>query len=466
MQKKPNILFILSDDHGVWANGCYGNHEIITPNIDNLAERGTRFENFFCVSPVCSPARASILTGRIPSQHGIHDYLCDGNGYENQESIEFLEGQRGYTDFLNEHGYQCALSGKWHMGDSFRPQKGFSFWYCHQKGGGPYYGAPMVRDGKAVTEERYITDVITDEALRFLDIRDKSRPFYLSVHYTAPHSLWIDNHPEEYVKLYEDCAFETCPQGEPHPWALTDIMPGYTNPRENLKGYFAAVTAMDYNIGRLIKRLEDEGILEDTLIIFTGDNGMNCGHHGIWGKGNGTFPMNMYDYSVKVPFIISHPGVLPEGKVCDELFSAYDIMPTLLDYLGIENPEADKLPGRSFLPLLKGETMDEKPVMVFDEYGPVRMIRTKEYKYIHRYVYGPNEFYDLKTDPNEDNNLIDHPEYQDIIGEMKRKMDTWFNKYVDPEIDGAREPVMGGGQKNLAGLRGPMYDVYRENKYV
>ena len=160
-----------------------------------------------------------------------------------------------------------------------------------------------------MTEERYITDVITDEALRFLDIRDKSRPFYLSVHYTAPHSPWIDNHPEEYVKLYEDCAFETCPQGEPHPWALTDIMPGYTNPRENLKGYFAAVTAMDYNIGRLIKRLEDEGILEDTLIIFTGDNGMNCGHHGIWGKGNGTFPMNMYDYSVKVPFIISHSGI-------------------------------------------------------------------------------------------------------------------------------------------------------------
>jgi arylsulfatase A-like enzyme len=466
MKRYPNIVFILSDDHGVWANGCYGNREIKTPNIDRLAENGVRFENFFCVSPVCSPARASIMTGRIPSQHGIHDYLCDGNGFKGQTSIEYLKDQPGYTDILKENGYECALSGKWHMGDSFNPQKGFSFWYAHQKGGGPYYKAPMVRDGKPFIEERYITDVITDEALHFLDIRDKNAPFYLSIHYTAPHSPWVGCHPKEYVGMYDDCPFESCPQGKPHPWALTDIMPGYTNSRENLKGYFAAVTAMDFNIGRVLDRLKAEGIEEDTLVIYMSDNGFNCGHHGIWGKGNGTFPLNMYDTSVKVPFIVSHPSVLPKGVVSDIMVSAYDFMPTLLDYLGIENKDSEKLPGRSFLPALRGEEIKEQPIMVFDEYGPVRMIRTRDYKYVHRYAYGPNELYFLKDDPGEEKNLIDDPQYQDIVGGLKRRMDLWFNKYVDPKINGAMEPVLGGGQKNLAGLNGPGFDVYRENKFV
>ena len=182
----PNILFILTDDQGAWAMGCYGNPEIRTPNLDRLAAQGARFEHFFCASPVCSPARASLLTGRIPSQHGVHDYLCEGNGGCGQRAIQYLEGQTGYTDLLAAAGYQCALSGKWHLGDGAHPQKGFSFWYTHQKGGGPYYNAPMFRDGEPVIEERYITDVITDEALRFLDERDREKPFYLSVHYTAP----------------------------------------------------------------------------------------------------------------------------------------------------------------------------------------------------------------------------------------------------------------------------------------
>ena len=116
--KRPNIVFILTDDQGYWSLGCYGNQEIRTPNLDRLAEHGVRFENFFCVSPVCSPARASLMTGRIPSQHGVHDYLCGGNGGAGQTAIEYLKGQRGYTDILAENGYTCGLSGKWHLGDN------------------------------------------------------------------------------------------------------------------------------------------------------------------------------------------------------------------------------------------------------------------------------------------------------------------------------------------------------------
>ena len=133
-KKHPNIVFILTDDQGYWALGCNGNDEIITPNIDKLAEEGARFENFYCASPVCSPARASLLTGRIPSQHGVHDWIREGNTGPN--SIEYLKGMRGYTDDLADAGYQCALSGKWHLGNSIVPQKGFQLWYVHQRGGG------------------------------------------------------------------------------------------------------------------------------------------------------------------------------------------------------------------------------------------------------------------------------------------------------------------------------------------
>ena len=463
---RPNIVFILTDDQGYWSLGCYGNKEIHTPNLDRLAERGIRFDNFFCVSPVCSPSRASLMTGRIPSQHGVHDYLCGGNGGSTQTAIEYLKGQTGYTDILAENGYVCGLSGKWHIGDGIHPQKGFHFWYTHQKGGGPYYNAPMIRDGKYVEEKEYITDVITDEALKFIhNEKHKDHPFYLSVHYTAPHSPWIDCHPKEYTDLYENCEFKSCPQGEPHPWAKLGVISGYDRPRESLIGYFAAVTAMDANVGRILDKLEQEGLTEDTLIIFSSDNGFNCGHHGIWGKGNGTFPLNLYDSSVKVPFIISHQGHLTEGTVCEDMCSGYDFMPTLLDYLGIENPEAEGLPGKSFLKSLQGEKEeDDGTVVVFDEYGPARMIRSKEYKYIHRYPFGPDEFYDLKQDPNEDKNLIDNEEYQELVQTMKRRMDKWFLRYANPEIDGSREPVLGGGQKDLAGIWGPGLHVYNENK--
>lgn len=470
MMKKPNIVFILSDDQGYWSLGCYGNKEIKTPNIDRLAYEGVMFENFFCVSPVCSPARASLLTGKIPSQHGIHDYICDGNGGENQKPIEYLKDHMGFTDILSDNGYNCGLSGKWHLGDGMTKQKGFDFWYVHQKGGGPYYNAPMIRDGKLINEPGYITDVITDEAIKFIHTqKDNKNPFFLSVNYTAPHSPWINSHPKEYTDLYEDCKFNSCPQESNHPWALVDIMPGYDDPRANLIGYFAAITAMDDNIGRLLDVLERQDILEDTLICFTTDNGFNCGHHGIWGKGNGTFPINMYDTSVKVPFIMSHKGSIPENKVCRNIYSAYDFMPTLLEYLGYENPNADELPGKSFLNSLLGKENlidTNKEVVVFDEYGPVRMIRSQNYKYVHRYPYGPHELYDLKADPKEENNLYSNQDFQNVLATMKNKLDHWFYKYVDPRIDGAKEPVLGGGQRDLAGVLGTGLKVYRENKYI
>lgn len=453
-EKRPNVLVILSDDHGSWAMGCAGNHEIRTPNLDRLAASGIRFSSFFCASPVCSPARASLLTGRIPSQHGVHDWLREGN--TGNDAIEYLQGQPAYTDVLAKNGYDCALSGKWHLGDSIHPQKSFSHWYTHQSGGGRYYNAPMIRDGQLIDEPGYITDNITDEALHFLDnFSEQSKPFYLSVHYTAPHSPWIDNHPQDIVDSYDECAFETCPQVTLHPDSTSLTYDVQKNLHGNLKGYFAAVTAMDANIGRILDRLEALQLRENTLVIYLSDNGFSCGQHGFWGKGNGTFPLNMFDHSVKVPAIMSHPGRILQNVVCDELVSAYDFMPTLLDYLQLENPHGATLPGHSFAPLLSGQENEAREnVVIFDEYGPVRMIRTRQWKYVHRYPYGPNELYDLENDPDETINLIDDAAHQTTLANLKGELTEWFLHYVDPSLDGAHEAVTGLGQIGLPGVGG------------
>jgi choline-sulfatase len=458
--KPTNVLFILTDDQGIWAAGCYGNPEIRTSNIDRLAATGVRFEDFFCTSPVCSPSRATFLTGRIPSQHGVHDWIRDGNVPPDGEmlsdpmretfpAVPYLAGQIAYTDVMAQHGYACGISGKWHLGDSLHPQHHFEHWFVHQKGGGPYNNAPMVREGKLINEPGYVTNAITDEALKFLE--DMEEPFYLSVHYTAPHSPWIGQHPQEIVDSYDDCPFKSCPQEAKHPWA-TSLSDRCLGNREALKGYFAAVTAMDMDVGRLLDRIEDLGLREDTLIIFTSDNGYSCGHRGFWGKGNGTFPLNMYENSVKVPLIISHLDHIPQGVSTNALVSGYDFMPTLLEYLGLPLPQGQNLPGQSFLPLLsRPSEPGRESVVVYDEYGPTRMIRTKEWKYVHRYPYGPHELYDLIHDPDERRNLIDEPDQWKRIKEMRQWLVEWFAQYVDPAMDGARLPVTGQGQRTRIG---------------
>ena len=169
----PNILFILADDLGCWSLGYTGNQDAITPHLDGMARQGMVIQNFFCASPVCSPARATLLTGRMPSVHGVLDWLDGGNmSTAGAFPVEYLREFRGYTDYLHEVGYQCALSGKWHLGDSMRPQKGFGHWYAHQYGGGSYQDAPMIRDGIPVHEPGYITHAITRDAVEFLHRRD------------------------------------------------------------------------------------------------------------------------------------------------------------------------------------------------------------------------------------------------------------------------------------------------------
>lgn len=477
-QEKPNILFILTDDQGAWAMRCAGNTDIHTPNLDRIASQGYRFENFFCASPVCSPARASLLTGRIPSAHGVQDWIRSGNldrdGLKKEiredpyylceeKPIQYLEGMLTYTDVLKENGYTCALSGKWHLGDSMMPQHGFDKWFTIGRGGCYYNKADIVENGEISFENRYITNVITDKALSYLEeFRTQDNPFYLSVHYTAPHSPWEeDQHPGEYIEMYRDCGFTATPDLPVHPNQIPSAPSGTGEVRKSLlRGYYAAITAMDADVGRLLDKLEALGIAEDTIVMFMADNGMNMGHHGIWGKGNGTFPFNMYDTAVKVPFLVSWPGHYPSGVVCRRMCSQYDFFQTLLDMVGIRRQLPDGLPGRSFADVFDGNTEKAGAVVVYDEYGPTRMIRTEEWKYICRSPYGPDELYHLSEDPEENNNLSADPEYATLINRMYIQLTRWFYTYADPAMDASREGVTGYGQLCRPGIYADRRNVF------
>ncbi len=457
--EKPNILFILTDDQGPWAMGCT-NPEIRSPNLDRLAAEGTRFENFFCTSPVCSPARASIVTGRIPSQHGVHDFFHWGPGYSEKDipadKIRFLQGQPTYIEVLKEAGYDTCLSGKWHLGYGLEPQSGFVTWNAMPYGGCAYFRAPVVEEGTLVTREgSYASDLFTDNALKFLNRQlAGDSPFCLHLHFTAPHSPYGRKHhpPDLWDNYHDNCPFTSVPSHEePLPQGFWARKVNAEERRMTLSGYFASIEAMDRNVGRVLAWLEEKDLRKNTLIVFMSDNGMNMGHHGLYGKGNATWPQNMFEHSVKIPCIISRPGFVPENRNNTNLLSQYDWLPTVLEYTGLGSHIPQGLPGRSFSPLLQGKELGEREsIFVFDEYGPVRMIRSKEWKLVWRHPGGPHELYHLTEDPNEMTNLFGDLRYADRIASMRRDMEEWYLRYVDPRIDGSKLPITGRGQVDRA----------------
>ena len=467
MPERPNILIIMSDDQGPWALGCAGTSELRTPNLDALAAGGTRFSHMFCVSPVCSPARASFLTGRIPSQHGVHDWLMSGNiavpagatwsGAD--QPIEYLAGLTGFTDLLADAGYRCGFAGKWHLGDSARPQKGHTWWHAYALGGGDYYRWHGFDNSPELSlKTQYVTDYYTDRALEFLDpYGADEQPWCLSLNYTAPHAPWgREQHPAEIYDSYADCDFASLPVEPPHPWGGWNPTPEQR--RATAQGYFAAVTAMDSQIGRVLAR---SAARDNTLVVFTGDNGFNVGHHGLCGKGNASWPLNMYEESVRVPFIVWRPGHVPAGVVHDGLCSHYDWLPTLADYLGLSLPAGAELPGRSFAPVLGGQADGgAEEVVICDEYGPARMIRDRQWKYVHRWPDGPHELYHLPSDPGERRNLADEPSRRAEVERLRGRLAAWFERFVQPGRDGQREAVTGSGQTDWCRRPG----AYRERR--
>lgn len=435
MSEKPNIILLLTDDHGQWALGSYGHQELHTPNLDHLAASGVQMNNAFTPIPVCSPARASLFTGRLPSQHGLHDYLASPS--DEKEGASWLTEETTLAQLLSAAGYEVGYCGKWHMGGDNVPQPGFDTWftlgndYPVEHGGSHRYcdnGRMRVINGRK-------TRIITDQALQFLRQRDQERPFFLTVGYTATHSPWRD-HPRRLVEAYGGCSFADVPDDVAYPFGrqnLESTEPTRENPKEALAQYYAAVTQIDEGAGQLIDELEALGLRQNTLFVYTSDHGLNCGHHGIWGKGNGTLPLNMLEESIRVPLIFNQPGRLYEGQRRAEFVDHLDLFQTLAAYAAIDLPRDPQYPGRSYLNLLDNSAAHpDWRREQYGEYGPLRMVRTERHKLLMRYPDGLHELFDLWADPRETHNLYQDQQYAALIEQLTGKIESYFGRYEDP----------------------------------
>jgi arylsulfatase A-like enzyme len=436
---KPNIVFILTDNQAAWTLGCYGNPDIKTPNIDRLAEEGARFTRSFASNAVCSPTRATLLTGLIPSQHGVHSYLGAGKAQMGPKAYNTIAEFRSLPEILSEAGYTCGLSGKWHLGDNLHPQDGFTTWTTLPHGHTTtFYDAEIIDGGKVREEPEYLTEFWTDRGVDFIKAQAKSdKPFFLFLAYNGPYGLGESmSKParNRHADYYANKELASFPREPMHPWQAGNKSL-HNNPSA-MRRYAAEVSGVDDGVGRIMQTLEDQGLDDNTLVIFTADQGLAAGHHGLWAMGDHTRPLTAFDPMIHTPLIFRQPGRIEAGVTPDYLVSNYDFLPSLLDYLGLKaaTPTTPPLPGRSYANALRGESLDWKNEMFF-EYENTRMIRTDEWKYITRFPDGPEELYDLKSDPGERQNLADAPAHAKTQADLTARLEAFFGKYVDPQYD-------------------------------
>lgn len=477
-KERPNILYIMSDDHTSQAVGVYGGRLARlnpTPNLDKLAKDGMVFENAFCTNSICTPSRASIMTGQYSQTNGVLD--LDGA----------LPAERQYlTKELKKLGYSTAIIGKWHLHDE--PQA-FDY-YKVLDGQGNYFDPEFKEKGKGewpgnkVQYKGHSTDVITDLTIEYLNGRDKSKPFFLMHHYKAPHDMF------EYAPRYADYLKDVeIPEpaslyAQPYfgsegtrgtndslihyigtsvsnrnvhrnyvQYYLNDSISGkeatHLSYQRYLKDYLRCVKGVDDNLQRLFNYLKKEGLWENTVIIYTGDQGMMLGEHDLQDK------RWIYEESMRMPFIVHYPNMVDKDSKTDLLINNTDFAPTMIALAGGTAP--DYMQGKSFVNTLKGKpetdwrtaTYYRYWMHIIHHYVPAHFgIRTKDYKLI--FFYGKHymqpeqfsdfywatqyvgidkntppawEFYDLRNDPEELHNRYDDPEYQGVIADLKIELE-------------------------------------------
>ncbi|MEN8126712.1 MAG: sulfatase [Planctomycetota bacterium] len=465
-EKKPNILFILSDDHAKNAISCYGSKLVQTPNIDRIAKEGILFDNCICTNSICAPSRAAILTGK-------HSHL---NG-QIKNNIQFNGSQQTFPKIMRQNGYQTALIGKWHLNSD---PTGFDHWniLTNHYQQGTYFNPVMQADGGEPKKYKgYTTDLISDLSIEWLENRDKTKPFMLLCHHKAVHGPWLSD--EKHAKMYEDVEM-------PEPETLLDDYAGREaltyakrgggqalirhTPISRLapkglddnewtkwtyqtfiKRYCRAVSALDDNVGRMLDYLDKAGLAEDTIVVYSSDQGYFLGEHGLCDK------RYMYEESIQMPLAIRYPKAVKPGFRNKQLTTNLDFAPTFLDYADIETP-AD-IQGRSWKPLLKGKTPKDwrkAAYYHYQEFPPYQTrchygIRTERYKLIHFYHDIDSwELYDLEKDPTEMKNLYNDPACSDIRGTLAKELKALQVKVGDVgPFKGKRKPS--GKQKQKKG---------------
>ncbi|MFW5973504.1 MAG: sulfatase [Bacteroidota bacterium] len=431
-----HVVFILSDDHRYDYMGFHPNAPdfLETPGIDRMAAEGLHLANAFVSTSLCSPSRASILTGQYPSRHGV----VDNNNV-------MPEGTPLFSEALQEAGYQTGYFGKWHIGhDHDDPKPGFDRWVSF-RGQGVYYNPTLNVDGERAEYEGYVTDLMTDFMLEWLGEIDRDRPFFAYLSHKAVHAEFepAQRHEGKYAGVHIPLPqsmknIEQNYEGKPdwvreqrYSWHGVDYM--YHERDDHPDGledlivrYSESLLAVDESVQRVLDYLEAEGFADETLVVYMGDNGFMLGEHGLIDK------RQAYEESMRVPMVAWAPGLIAPGSTIEANVMNIDIAPTILDVAGTSMPAGHIVDGRSFLPLLTGETVgDWRTAFVyqyfwedaFPQTPTTYAIRGDRYKYIYYHgIWDDNEFYDLQSDPREMYNLIDVPEHQARIQEMRDEM--------------------------------------------
>ena len=452
---RPNILFIMSDDHAAHAMSCYGSRINETPNLDRIANGGMRFDNCFCTNSICTPSRATILTG---TYNHINGATTLATHMDNRLQT--------FPKLLQQEGYQTAVFGKWHLGTGPKHcPTGFDDWAV-LPGQGLYHNPEFIFKGPDGGIRRvvqgYVTDLITDMSLDWLKERDQEKPFCLLYHHKAPHREWEpdEKHAHLYLNeeipepdtLYDDYANRSSAAEAAKMRVGPDMKPmdlkcqiNHDLPEMELrkwayqryiKDYLRVIASIDDNVGRVLDYLDAEGLTENTLVIYTSDQGFFLGDHGWYDK------RFMYEESLRMPFVLRYPGEVEPGSVNEDIVTNVDFAPLFLDLVGIPIPE--DFQGRSFRPLLQGETPADWPEAMYYRYWMHKShhnvyahygIRTKRYKLIYYYndalgqegaideTYEPEwELFDLEKDPQEMRSVYDDPAYAEIQKELADEM--------------------------------------------
>lgn len=431
-----NLLVIVTDDQGRWAMGAYGNEEIHTPHMDRIAAEGALFTQAFVATPVCSPSRATFMTGLYPTELGITDWISpeqarDGLGLAAET----------WPQTLQRNGYQTALFGKWHLGalPQFHPAElGYAHFTGFLDGGARPMDPTLEVDGEDTKLEGPLPDILADRTIDWLE-RHHEHPFLISLHFRAPH-LPYGPVPKADSRHYADLD-PTVPR-----------FPGMDEEKvkQSTKAYYASVSSIDRNIGRVLDALDRLELADDTVVVFTSDHGYNEGRHGIDTKGNGQWIAggvrgpkrpNMWDTSLVVPLAVRWPGIVDPGTRIDHPVSNLDMYRTVLGAVGIPISEDSKARGIDFSPLLRGETLPQREAL-FGQYdlhnnglAYLRMVRTDRYKYVrHFHAYMQDEVYDLVEDPGETRNLAGRrPRIdKDVLAELQAKLHAWMVSIDDP----------------------------------
>ena len=441
-QSRPNVVLIMTDNHGAWTLGCYGNEDIRTPRIDRMAREGTLFTQAFSSNPVCSPTRATYLTGLMPSQHGVHCFLRGGRLQTGPNARNTLQEFTSLPEILTNAGYACGLVGKWHLGGNMSPQESLDdYWITMPHGGtSTFYNANIIEDGKQRKEPQYLTDFWTKHAVQFIDQQTESeQPFFLFLSYNGPYALsrlLLREGQNRHAAFYADKPLPSFPRQPPHPWQYHNL--DYHNNPVSIRRVATEVSGVDDGVGRVLDTLREKGIDKNTVVIFVADQGWSGGHGGYFGMGDHTRPVTADDEMMKIPMIWRHPGHISSDAKSNVLITNYDFLPTLLGYLGMSNrlPNDPPLPGRDFSnELQNANSVEVKDEAVFYEFERLRCIRTRDWKYVHRHPNGPHELYHLTDDPDEFTNLVTFEEHQDTRQKLKQRLDAYFTQYAEPRFD-------------------------------